>query len=175
MWLQHPHHRQPPAVGNSQQPHASVVARNIFHQPVDRVVSVRALINRFQVFRVAHWPLHHKRSFRPIPPANILKHKNVVVRNHLHIAPKLPAESLLIVIQAVRCALQYNRQRLLRTFRRIDLRMQLHPIPRPNHHFRLIEQQRPVLPLLLAFLRMANRDHNQRSDDNQYQHTSSHT
>ena len=60
MRLQHPHHRQPPAVRNPQEPHAPIVSRDIFHQPVDCVVGIRALVDCLRILRIAHGSIHHE-------------------------------------------------------------------------------------------------------------------
>ena len=144
------HSSQKAAVRNSRRAHASVVLGHIFHQPLNRVVRVRALVHALGVAGVMQRPVHHKLPLGAISPANILKHEHVSVRKHVRIPVKFWAVSLIGCGNPVRRALQKNRQRLLGLFRRVNLRVQFHAVPHRNHHFLLLKQGwqfRPRRPL----------------------------
>src|SRR5579859_8121498 len=89
MRLEHAHYRKPTAVGDAEEANAAVVVRNIFHQPVDGVVRVRAFVNARSfgmAVGIAYRPLHDERALRTKTSANVLENENVVVGNHFGVA-----------------------------------------------------------------------------------------
>ena len=149
MRLEHTHHREPAAIGNSQETHASVVFWHIFHQPIDGVVSICTFIDGFCVFRIAHRPLHDEFAFRAVASANILKHEDVAFGNQFGIAVEDAAVTFGIVAKTIRGALEDNGQGLGCVLGRIDFCVQLHAVARRDHDLRFIEELRVVGPLLL--------------------------
>ena len=149
MGLEHAHHGEPAAVGNAQQTDAAVVVRNVFDEPVDAVVGVRAFIDGLGIVRVANWPLHDEFAFRAVAAANVLKDEDVAFRNHFRVAAEFAAVALLVVAQAIRRALKDHGQRLRGGFWRINFRVQLQAVARRDHDVSFVEERRIVGAFLL--------------------------
>src|SRR5260370_33124134 len=105
MRLEHSNDGKPAAVRNAHKTCTAVVVRNVFHEPVDGVVGVRAFVDRLRILRIANRSLHHKSSFGAVAAANILKDKDVVVGNPLGIAPEDATVTIVIVLQSIRGSL----------------------------------------------------------------------
>ena len=72
------HHHRPSQVRNAEHPYAAVVVRQVFHQPINRVVGVRAFVYRLPIAAVARRALHDELAFGLEASAQILEHHNVV-------------------------------------------------------------------------------------------------
>ena len=144
MRVEQRHRREPSAIRNPHHARPSIVVRHIFHQPINRVVGVAGLIDRLRIGFIPRVALHHKCPLRSKPPANILKHENVTVRNHLAVSKNHPRKSLLVVAQPIRRPLDQKRQSLLRILRRVNLSVQPHTIAHRNHHVSLVEGLRII-------------------------------
>src|ERR1700731_1067690 len=94
MRMNHPHRHQEAVVRNTVHADSPVVARNIFHQPVDGVVSVRAFIYPLGVGSIMDRAVHDELAFGTVAPANILKHENVAFWNHVRVTAQRTAVAL---------------------------------------------------------------------------------
>ncbi len=63
MSLDRPHDSRPAAVRNAEHPGAAIVVRDVLQQPVDRIIGVRALVDRTRILPVAGHPLHFEPPF----------------------------------------------------------------------------------------------------------------
>src|SRR5437764_14610476 len=95
---------------------AAVVVWNVFHEPIDGVVIVCALVDGFWIFRIAHRPLHDEFAFGAIAAANVLKDEDVALGNHLGVAVEDAAVALFVFAEAIGRALKDDGQRLRGVF-----------------------------------------------------------
>src|SRR5439155_22154871 len=109
--------------------------RNVLDQPVDRIVGVGALVDSLPGF--ARRTLHDKLPFGLKAAANVLKGEDVSFLNLFfqRAAEKSPID----VVDAIRSAIEKNRQRITVRLWRIDDRVQLDAVTHGNHLFDLIE------------------------------------
>ena len=66
------HQRQEAIVGDAQKSNLAVAFRNILHQPVDGVVSVRSVIHRRGILRPVQRPVHDVVALRAVLAAHVL-------------------------------------------------------------------------------------------------------
>src|ERR1700735_1870082 len=97
MRLQERHRREPATVGNYELTGTSVIVRNIFNQPIDGVVGVGAFVDRVWIFSVSRRPLHNKRAFRAKSSADILKDKNIPIREHFLVKAQIMGKTVRVV------------------------------------------------------------------------------
>ena len=71
------HQRQEAIVGDAQKSNLAVAFRNILHQPVDGVVSVRGVIDGGRVLRPVQRPVHDVVALRAVLAAHVLDHADV--------------------------------------------------------------------------------------------------
>src|SRR6266850_497673 len=109
--------------------------RNVLDQPVDRVVGVGALVDSLPGF--TRRTLHDKLPFGLKTAANVLKGEDV---SFLNLFLQRPAgKGPIDVIDAVRGAIEKNRQRITMRLWRIDYRVQLDAVAHRDHLFDLLE------------------------------------
>src|SRR5262245_3997849 len=73
------HRGKPTVVRDSHDANASVIMRHVLNEPVNRVVSVRALVDRLHVARVPWRAHHYELSFGIKLPTDVLKDEDVAV------------------------------------------------------------------------------------------------
>ena len=149
MRLEHAHHREPATVGDAQEADAAVVVRNVFDEPCNGVVRVRAFVDGFRIFWIAQRPLHDEFALRAVAAANVLKHEDVAVRNHLGVAAELAAVALFVVAQAIGRALKDDGQRFGGVLRGIDFTVELHAVAGGDHDVGLVEERGVIGTFLL--------------------------
>src|SRR5208282_1994232 len=121
------------AVGNAGNPDAAVVAGNIFEQPLDRIVRVRALVNGLGVSAVPGRPQHHKFAAGIEASANVLNHENVAAGQHFGIGGEVPGVAGGVAGGAVGRAHEEEGQGFGGLPRRVNFRVQAHTIAHGNH------------------------------------------
>ena len=78
--------RQPAVIRNAENADLPVVPGNVLDQPIDRVIRVRALVNRLRFLPVAHRAVHQKLSFGTEASANVLEYEDVSIFNQIVVA-----------------------------------------------------------------------------------------
>jgi hypothetical protein len=67
----------------------SVIVGDVLDQPVDRVISVCSLVDRFGVALITHPPLHDKLTFGLEASANVLEDENIAIGNQVPSHPQV--------------------------------------------------------------------------------------
>src|SRR5579859_2003142 len=111
MWIDHSHGDKKAVVGNAVEADPAVVVRNMFYEPVDRVVGVRAFVDAFRVARIVQGAKHDELTLGTITAANILKHEDVTIGNHVRVTINHVADALAWAGDAVGSPIHENRQR----------------------------------------------------------------
>ena len=140
MGLEHGHGREPSAVRYAQQAGPPVVTADIFEKPGDRVVGIRALVDRSGIALVARRPHHDERPLGLVAPADILIDEDVTVVDEGPIA--FQGERARIRRRAVGRAKNQKGQGPCGLVRREDDGVELHPVPHGNHRPELGERGR---------------------------------
>ena len=94
MRVDHSHGDEKAVIGNAVEADAAVVVRDIFHEPVDGVVGVRAFVHTLGIARVMQRAKHDELPFGAVAPANILKREDVTIRNHVGVTIDQAADPL---------------------------------------------------------------------------------
>ena len=138
------HFGEPAAVGNSHDPSAAVISGDVFQQPVDCIVGIRAFINGMIVFRTPHRALEHELAFRLVAAPDVLEDQEVAVaRQFAHSrvdgygsgAPRQPYGE-----RSIRNGSGPHRC----TCGEKDDRVKVDAVPRRNHVFALLVARRDV-------------------------------
>ncbi len=141
MGVDHAHGYEKAVIRNAVETDASIIVGDVFHEPIDRVVGVRAFVHALRVARLVQGAKHDELAFRAITAANILKSEDVALGNHIGIPVDQVADALVSAGDAVRSPIHENRQRRSCFFRGVDLGVQLRAVAHGNHHFHLVEER----------------------------------
>src|SRR5690242_14910936 len=141
MRMQQSHRRGESIIGNSIDAHLTVVVRDIFDQPVDRVISVGCLVHGIRVLKV-HVRRQQKLSFRLEPPAKILAYEDVAVLHQL--LQRLRNCLRRLLWDAIWGAPQQNRQRTSLVGGSSNYRLEMDAVAHGNHHFLELERRLSV-------------------------------
>src|SRR5580704_4262015 len=95
------------------------------------------------------WAKHDELTFGAIAPANILKRKDVALRNQVPVTIDHVADALVRAGDSVGRPAKENRQRRSGVLRLVELGVQLHAIAHGNHHFAFVEERAKVGALTL--------------------------
>ena len=92
MRVENAHNSRPAEVGSAVNADAAIVIRQVFHQPIDRVVSVGGFIDHFLAWQ-ARGPHHHELSFRPEFAADVLTGEDITIGGQfLELIRQLPGK-----------------------------------------------------------------------------------
>ena len=127
------HRRRQPIVRHAVDPHATIVVRDVLHQPVDRVVRVGRLVHvlRRRVHHV-HLRRQQERPLRFEAPAQILHDPDVPVLGELLLRGGHRLGRGLR--HAIGCAAEEDRQRLGAADLAQDRRLEACPVAHRDHH-----------------------------------------
>src|ERR1700732_2708897 len=110
MRIDHSHGDEKTVVGDSVEAYAAVIVRNIFYQPVDRVVGVRAFVDSLGVALLMQRAKHDELTFGAIAAANILKRKDIALPSQVRVAIDHVADALVRTGNSVGRPAKENRQ-----------------------------------------------------------------
>ena len=131
MGVEHRHRREPAIVTDAKHPDPAVVSCHVFQQPVDGVLGVGRLVDRFGVVLGAGRAGHDELPFGLVAAADVLKDKHVPIIDQVsEVTAKVP---LCPVVDPVGSAEQKDRQGSLALFGNMDLGVQFHPVPHRHH------------------------------------------
>ncbi len=137
------HQRQKSVVRNAEDAHFAVALRNVFHQPVDRVIGVGGMIDRRGIQRAAQGARHHVIAFGAILAADVLDNADVAAFEDdfecVVVAVEAGSEMRAVrargeIVGVVRRARKKN-GRVPGALRHEDNGMQLNAVAHGNHHF----------------------------------------
>ena len=124
------HHRRPAVVRNPMHAHPAIVVRQVFDQPIDRVVGVGRFVDTRGITGCPSRPNHRERAFGAVLPPNILANDQILIANQRGIALQLTATGRLSVI---RRSDQQDRKRRGRRLRAPDHRIELDAVAHRDH------------------------------------------
>ena len=133
MRINHPHRGVEARIRNAEHSHLTVVARHILHQPVDRVVSVRAFVRVLRSLVRIEGPHVHVVALRAVAPAHILRHEDEpVLRQHAE-----RPDGVRVIVRAVRLqrvgrAREHDGPRLRIVLGHIHAREKMHAVAHRN-------------------------------------------
>ena len=110
--IQEGHHGRPTVVRDSMHSHPAVVVRQVFHEPIDRVVCVRRLVDARGIARLSGRTNHREGAFGSVLAPNILADDQILIADQGRIALQFtPAGRLGIVRRPHQENRQWRRRR----------------------------------------------------------------
>ena len=135
MGVDHAPHRLRARIRNAPLADAPVVVRDVLHEPVDRVVGVRAFVRRFGGLRLRQdRPHHDELALGSKLPAHVLIHEDeLLCRKRRRGTERRAVRVGPVRRRSVRRPMQHERVRCRRILWRIDDGEQLHTVPHRHH------------------------------------------